>query len=88
MELVWVIGDCWDYFIFEFYICKLLVGGDNKIFKKIGEESVEVVMVCKDDDLEVIVGEVVDLFYYILVVLVYYNVDLWVVYCKFGDCCC
>lgn len=64
----------------------MFVGGDNKIFKKIGEEFVEVVMVCKDDYKELIVAEVVDLFYYILVILVYYNVELWDVYWKLDEC--
>ena len=31
------------------YTCQLMAGGDNKILKKIGEESAEVVMACKDD---------------------------------------
>lgn len=43
-------------------------------------------MVCKDDEKEAIVVEVVDLFYYILVVLVYYNVELWDVYWKLDEC--
>ena len=62
------------------YTCKLLAGGDNKILQKIGEESAEVVMACKDDDREAIASEAADLFYHTLVALAYHNVDLRDVY--------
>ena len=64
------------------YTCKLFAGGDNKILKKIGEESAEVVMACKDDDAEAIAGEAADLFYHTLVALAHHNVDLKAVYRK------
>jgi phosphoribosyl-ATP pyrophosphohydrolase/phosphoribosyl-AMP cyclohydrolase len=64
------------------YTCKLLAGGDNKILKKIGEESAEVVMACKDDDKDAIAGEVADLFYHTLVALAHHNVELRDVYRK------
>ncbi len=64
------------------YTHKLLSGGDNKILKKIGEESAEVVMACKDDDAEAIAGEVADLFYHTLVALAHHQVDLKAVYRK------
>ncbi len=64
----------------ESYTCKLLAGGDNKILKKIGEESAEVVMACKDDDPEAIASEVADLFYHTLVALAHHQVDLRDVY--------
>lgn len=67
------------------YTCKLLAGGDNKILKKIGEEAAEVVMACKDDDLEAIASEVADLFYHTLVALAYHNVELRDVYRKLQD---
>jgi len=62
------------------YTSKLLAGGDNKILKKIGEESAEVVMACKDNDPASIAGEVADLFYHTLVALSYHQVDLREVY--------
>ncbi len=62
------------------YTCQLLAGGDNKILKKIGEESAEVVMACKDDDTEAIASEVADLFYHTLVALAYHQVDIKDVY--------
>ena len=64
------------------YTNKLLAGGDNKILKKIGEESAEVVMACKDDDPDDIAGEVADLLYHTLVALAYHNVDIKDVYRK------
>ncbi|MBD1997132.1 bifunctional phosphoribosyl-AMP cyclohydrolase/phosphoribosyl-ATP diphosphatase HisIE [Leptolyngbya sp. FACHB-541] len=67
------------------YTCKLLAGGDNKILKKIGEESAEVVMACKDDDPEAIAGEVADLFYHTLVALAHHKVDIRDVYRKLQE---
>lgn len=64
----------------ESYTCKLFAGGDNKILKKIGEESAEVVMACKDDHPEEIASEVADLFYHTLVALAYHQVDIRDVY--------
>ena len=64
----------------ESYTCKLFAGGDNKILKKIGEESVEVVMACKDDDRDAIASEAADLLYHTLVALAYHDVDLRDVY--------
>lgn len=67
------------------YTCSLFKGGDNKILKKIGEETAEVVMAFKDDQKEEIVGEVADLFYHTLVALAHHNVDLRDVYRKLQD---
>lgn len=75
------------------YTCKLFAGGDNKILKKIGEESAEVVMACKDDDpaandantQAAIAGEVADLFYHTLVALAHHNVDIKAVYRKLQE---
>jgi phosphoribosyl-ATP pyrophosphohydrolase/phosphoribosyl-AMP cyclohydrolase len=81
-ELYKVICDRRDNPIDTSYTCKLLAGGDNKILKKIGEESAEVVMACKDDDAESIIGEVADLFYHTLVALAHHNLSLRDVYRK------
>jgi phosphoribosyl-ATP pyrophosphohydrolase/phosphoribosyl-AMP cyclohydrolase len=62
-----------------------LAAGDNKILKKIGEESAEVVMACKDDDPEAIAGEVADLFYHALVALAHHHVELRAVYHKLQE---
>ncbi|MDG2990728.1 bifunctional phosphoribosyl-AMP cyclohydrolase/phosphoribosyl-ATP diphosphatase HisIE [Candidatus Synechococcus calcipolaris G9] len=62
------------------YTCQLFAGGDNKILKKIGEESAEVVMACKDDQAEAIASEVADLFYHTMVALAHHGVSLRQVY--------
>jgi phosphoribosyl-ATP pyrophosphohydrolase/phosphoribosyl-AMP cyclohydrolase len=67
------------------YTCKLFAGGDNKILKKIGEEAVEVVMACKEDNPEAIANEVADLFYHTLVALAHHHVDLRSVYRKLQE---
>jgi phosphoribosyl-AMP cyclohydrolase / phosphoribosyl-ATP pyrophosphohydrolase len=69
----------------ESYTCKLFAGGDNKILKKIGEEGVEVVMACKDDDRDGIAGEVADLFFHTMVAMAHHDVDLKQVYQKLQE---
>ncbi|MGD1865404.1 MAG: bifunctional phosphoribosyl-AMP cyclohydrolase/phosphoribosyl-ATP diphosphatase HisIE [Phormidesmis sp.] len=64
------------------YTNKLFEGGDNKILQKIGEEAVEVVMACKDDEPDEIAGEVADLLYHTLVAIAHHDVDLRAVYQK------
>jgi phosphoribosyl-ATP pyrophosphohydrolase/phosphoribosyl-AMP cyclohydrolase len=84
-QLFQVICDRRDHPTEHSYTCKLLAGGDNKILKKIGEESAEVVMACKDDDQEAIAGEVADLFYHTLVALAHHQVDIKAVYRKLQE---
>lgn len=67
------------------YTCKLLAAGDNKILKKLGEETAEVVMACKDDEADAIAGEVADLLYHTLVALAYHHVNLQDVYRKLQE---
>jgi phosphoribosyl-AMP cyclohydrolase / phosphoribosyl-ATP pyrophosphohydrolase len=67
------------------YTCKLFAEGDNKILKKIGEETAEVIMAFKDDDKDGIAGEVGDLLYHTLVALAHHNVDLKAVYRKLQE---
>ena len=51
------------------YTNKLLEGGDNQILKKIGEESAEFVMACKDNNSNEIANEAADLIFHIQVAL-------------------
>lgn len=67
------------------YTCQLFAAGDNKILKKIGEEAVEVVMACKEDEPEEIAAEVADLLYHTLVALAYHQVNLKAVYRKLQE---
>ncbi|MEM7725343.1 MAG: bifunctional phosphoribosyl-AMP cyclohydrolase/phosphoribosyl-ATP diphosphatase HisIE [Cyanobacteria bacterium P01_A01_bin.45] len=80
-----VICDRRDNPVEKSYTCKLLKGGDNKILKKIGEESAEVVMACKDDSPEEIASEVADLFYHTLTALAHHKVDIKEVYRKLQE---
>lgn len=56
------------------YTNRLLEGGDNRILKKIGEESAEFVMACKDGDPEQIAGEAADLLFHLQVALTHHGV--------------
>lgn len=84
-ELFKVICDRRDHPNPDSYTAKLFAGGDNKILKKIGEESAEVVMACKDNYPEEIAGEAADLMYHLLVALAHHQVDLRMVYRKLYD---
>ncbi|MEB3260025.1 MAG: bifunctional phosphoribosyl-AMP cyclohydrolase/phosphoribosyl-ATP diphosphatase HisIE [Cyanobacteriota bacterium] len=56
------------------YTNTLLAGGDNRILKKIGEESAEFVMACKDDDQAAIAAEAADLVFHLQVALAHHGV--------------
>ena len=51
------------------YTNNLLEGGDNKILKKIGEETAEFVMACKDNDPKEISNEAADIIFHLQVAL-------------------
>ena len=57
------------------YTNKLLEGGDNRILKKIGEESAEFVMACKDDKADAIAGEAADIIFHLQVALAHHGVS-------------
>ena len=57
------------------YTNKLLEGGDNRILKKIGEESPEFVMACKDDNPGDIAGEAADILFHMQVALAHHGVS-------------
>ncbi len=57
------------------YTNRLLDGGDNRILKKIGEESAEFVMACKDDNPQEIAGEAADLIFHLQVALAHHGVS-------------
>ncbi len=84
-QLYSVICDRRDNPIEGSYTRQLFAGGDNKILKKLGEETAEVVMACKDDQPEAIAAEVADLFYHTLVALAHHHVDLKAVYRKLQE---
>lgn len=52
------------------YTKQLLDRGLDRIIQKVGEESVEVVIAAKNDENDEFIGEVADLVYHLLVLLV------------------
>lgn len=52
------------------YTAKLLLGHEDKLLKKIGEEATEVVMAAKDGDPDQLRYEIADLMYHLMVVMV------------------
>lgn len=81
-ELFKVIGDRRDHPTDNSYTCQLFAAGDNKILKKLGEETVELVMACKDNEKDAIASEAADLLYHTLVALAHHQVDIKDVYRK------
>lgn len=55
------------------YVSKLLHGGEEKILKKIAEESAEVLMASKDGDAQHVVRETADLWFHCLILLAYHG---------------
>jgi phosphoribosyl-ATP pyrophosphohydrolase len=57
------------------YVAKLLHGGQDKILKKLAEESAEVLMASKDGDKRHITGEMADLWFHCLVLLAHHGLS-------------
>ncbi|MBS0299556.1 MAG: phosphoribosyl-ATP diphosphatase [Gammaproteobacteria bacterium] len=55
------------------YVAKLLHGGQDKILKKIAEESAETLMASKDGDTNQVIYETADLWFHCLVLLAYHG---------------
>jgi phosphoribosyl-ATP pyrophosphohydrolase len=62
------------------YTAALLGKGIDKILKKLGEESTELVIAGKGGDRDEVIYETADLFYHTLVLLAYHDVSLDEVY--------
>lgn len=58
------------------YTAYLFEKGLDKILKKVGEESSEVIIASKNDDNTEVINEVCDLAYHIIVLLAEKNIDL------------
>ncbi len=56
------------------YTCYLFEKGQDKILKKVGEESAETIIASKNDDKHEIIYEMADLWYHCLVLLAYHNI--------------
>lgn len=58
------------------YTCYLFDKGLDKILKKVGEECAETIIAAKNGDKEETVGEITDLFYHVLVMMVNEGIPL------------
>ena len=58
------------------YTVELLKMGEDKILRKIGEESIEVILAAKSEGDDRLVEEYVDLIYHLLVLILYKNLSL------------
>jgi phosphoribosyl-ATP pyrophosphohydrolase/phosphoribosyl-AMP cyclohydrolase len=58
------------------YTCRLFKQGMNRIAQKVGEEATEVVIAAMDSDKKTLRSEIADLFYHLLVLMVYRKIDL------------
>jgi phosphoribosyl-ATP pyrophosphohydrolase len=57
------------------YVARLLLGGEDAILKKIGEEATETVMAAKDGSHERIIAETADLWFHCLIMLAHYRLQ-------------
>ena len=55
------------------YVAKLFHGGQDKILKKIAEESAETLMASKDGNIKQVIYETADLWFHCLVLLAYHG---------------
>lgn len=58
------------------YTCYLFDKGLDKILKKVGEECAETIIAAKNGNKEETVGEIADLFYHVLVMMVNEGIPL------------
>ena len=56
------------------YVAKLLHDGEDKILKKVAEETAEVLMASKDGDKPNVIREVADLWFHCLVLLAHHGI--------------
>ena len=55
------------------YVAKLLHGGQDKLLKKIAEESAETLMASKDGNTNQVIYETADLWFHCLILLAYHG---------------
>lgn len=75
-ELYDLINERKNNLVEGFYINYFFEKGIDKIFKKVGEESSEVIIVLKNIDKSEFIYEISDLVYYILVLMIEKGVEI------------
>ncbi len=83
-DLVRVVKDRKENPVEESYTCKLF-RNETKMCKKVVEEAAEVVLAAKDHDNDELAGEVADLFYHTLVLIVKEDLDIEQVYAELWE---
>lgn len=58
------------------YVASLFRLGEDKIIQKVGEEATEVVIAAKNKDKKIIISEVTDLLFHLLILLVSSGITL------------
>ena len=58
------------------YVSSLINKGTNSILKKIGEESAEIIIASKDENIEEQIHEIADLWFHLLVLMVNQGISL------------
>ena len=67
------------------YTSYLFNEGQDKILKKVGEETAEVIIASKNRDTEPLVYEMADLLYHLMVLMAYHNLSWDDVYGELGE---
>lgn len=84
-ELMTVIRDRWDKRPEGSYTSYLFNEGQDKILKKVGEETSEVIIASKNDEKDPLVYEMADLVYHLMVLMVYHGVSWDDIYLELGE---
>ncbi len=74
-ELYQIICDRRDHPVPGSYTARLFSQGGDEIIKKVGEESIEVVLAAKGQGDERLVSEIADLAYHVLVLMASHNLS-------------
>lgn len=56
------------------YVTSLFRSGEDRIIQKVGEEVIEVIIAAKNKNRKLVISEIADLFFHLLVMLVYLNI--------------
>lgn len=75
-ELYKIIVNRKKYLPNDSYIASLFKNGNDRIIQKIGEEATEVVIAAKNEKKEIIVSEISDLLFHILILMSLKNITL------------
>lgn len=58
------------------YVASLFKRGKDYMAQKVGEEAIEVIISTKNNNKSRIVGEIADLWFHLLILMVYYDIKL------------